>query len=463
MSVWRIGRPSDKQRQFFLARSRFVAYGGARGGGKSWAVRKKAAGLAIRYPGIRILLLRRTFPELRENHILPMRADLAGTALYRDSDKSFTFPTGSRILFGYCDGEADVLRYQGQEFDAIFLDEATQFTEFQFSTLTACLRGANPFPKRFYLTCNPGGVGHGWVKRLFIDRQYRPGERAEDYTFIPATVYDNAVLLQSDPDYLRTLKALPERQRRAWLDGCWDLFEGQYFPEFDRAVHLVRPFANTRSSVGGMSASTTAWTCWPPTGSRWTRRARAVVYREVYEGRDNGKGEDGRGHIISARPPGCGRPPGRSRSRPGSPRPTCGTAGRRPAAAPPSCSGRGGHPPHRDRQRPAGRLDGGAGVAGPPPLPRRGAAPAAADLSLLREPDPHPAGAAPRRAPARGRRPHPPRADPRARRAAGASAAGGSTPPRAAGPPAAICCGTASRCRPPPPPPPRWERGSRCG
>ncbi len=298
MRTWSIGRPNGKQRQFFLARSRFVAYGGARGGGKSWAVRKKAAGLAIRYPGIRILLLRRTFPELRENHILPMRADLEGIALYRDSDKSFSFPGGSRILFGYCDGETDVLRYQGQEFDVIFLDEATQFTEFQFSTLTACLRGANAFPKRFYLTCNPGGVGHGWVKRLFIDRRYRPGEREEDYTFIPATVYDNEVLLQNDPDYLRTLAALPERQRRAWLDGCWDLFEGQYFPEFDRAAHVIRPFAipgHWRRYVSldyGMDMLAAYWFAVDEEGG-------AVVYREVYEGRDNGLGRDGRGHIIS--------------------------------------------------------------------------------------------------------------------------------------------------------------------
>ena len=176
---WDIGKPNPRQIEFFKARARFIAYGGARGGGKSWAVRKKAAGLALSYPGAGILIVRRTFPELRENHILPMTADLAGVARYRDADKSFTFPGGSRIVFGYCSSESDVLQYQGQEYDVIFMDEATQFTEFQFTTLTACLRGANDFPKRFYLTCNPGGVGHAWVKRLFIDRRYKKTEHPE--------------------------------------------------------------------------------------------------------------------------------------------------------------------------------------------------------------------------------------------------------------------------------------------
>ena len=239
---WDIGKPNPRQIEFFKARARFIAYGGARGGGKSWAVRKKAAGLALSYNGISILILRRTFPELRENHILPMMADLMGIARYRDMDKSFTFPNGSRIVFGYCDSEADVLQYQGQEYDVIFMDEATQFTEFQFTTLTACLRGANDFPKRFYLTCNPGGVGHAWVKRLFIDRRYKKAEHPEDYVFIAANVYDNHALMAHDPDYVRMLENLPEEQRRAWLLGQWDIFEGQYFAEFDRNVHVCRPY-----------------------------------------------------------------------------------------------------------------------------------------------------------------------------------------------------------------------------
>lgn len=236
-----IGRPNGKQVAFFQARNRFIAYGGARGGGKSWAVRKKAQLMALKYAGIKLLVLRRTFPELRENHILPMMADLMGIAVYRESDKAFVFPNGSRLRFGYCDTDKDVLQYQGQEYDVIFLDEATQFTEYQFQTLTACIRGANDFPKRMYLTCNPGGVGHEWVKRLFIDRQYRRSERAEDYAFIPARVYDNHALMESDRGYVQMLENLPEDLRRAWLEGDWNVFEGQYFKEFREDVHVCEP------------------------------------------------------------------------------------------------------------------------------------------------------------------------------------------------------------------------------
>ena len=234
--------PNARQREFFLARSRFVAYGGARGGGKSWAVRKKATLMGVRYPGIRMLLLRRTFPELKENHILPLQGELKGLATYKEVDKAFSFANGSRLKFGYCDSERDVLQYQGQEYDVIFLDEATQFTEYQFNTLTACIRGANPFPKRMYLTCNPGGVGHEWVKRLFIDRDYRGSEKGEDYTFIPARVYDNRALMGQDPGYVAMLENLPEDLRRAWLEGDWNVFAGQYFTEWREDIHVCEPF-----------------------------------------------------------------------------------------------------------------------------------------------------------------------------------------------------------------------------
>ena len=242
MQIKCVGTPNPRQKEFFAARARFVAYGGARGGGKSWAVRKKAMLLALRYPGIRMLLARRTLGEVWDNHILPLQQELAGIARYRDAEKAFLFANGSRLKFGYCDSERDVLQYQGQEYDVIFLDEATQFTEFQFFTLTACLRGTAKCPRRMYLTCNPGGVGHGWVKRLFIDRDYRPGERAADYRFIPARVYDNAALVENDPGYVQMLENLPEELRRAWLEGDWNAFAGQYFKEWRREIHVLQPF-----------------------------------------------------------------------------------------------------------------------------------------------------------------------------------------------------------------------------
>lgn len=234
---------NPKQAEFFRARERYVNYGGARGGGKSWALRQKLRLLGMKFAGIRMLLLRRTFPELRENHINVLLVELKGIAKYKDSEKVFVFANGSTLKLGYCDNERDVLQYQGTEYDIIAIDEATQFTEYQFETLTACLRGANDFPKRFYLTCNPGGVGHEWVKRRFITRKYKPTEKAEEYKFIAATVFDNQILMEKDPGYVEMLNNLSDGLKQAWRDGNWDMLAGQYFTEFDRNVHVVEPFA----------------------------------------------------------------------------------------------------------------------------------------------------------------------------------------------------------------------------
>ena len=92
--------------------------------------------LALYYPNLRLLLLRQTLPELKENHLMPLQQELHGIATYRDSDKSFTFPNGSRLKLGYCDSESDIYQYQGQEYDVIAMEEATHFTEAQQQFLT---------------------------------------------------------------------------------------------------------------------------------------------------------------------------------------------------------------------------------------------------------------------------------------------------------------------------------------
>jgi phage terminase large subunit len=247
MQTLKLDNPYPKQIEFFTATSKYIAYGGARGGGKSWAARTKAVLLALNYPGIQILLLRRTLAELRENHTIPLQKLLLGIAQYKDQSKEFVFPNGSRIVLGYCAAESDVLHYQGQAYDVIFMEEATQFTEFQFQTLTESNRSSGlckeSFNPRMYFTCNPGGVGHEWVKRLFIDRQYRNKEQPEDYTFIKSLVYENKFLMENSPDYVRTLENLPEDRRKAMLYGDWDIFEGQYFGEFSRDIHVCEPFS----------------------------------------------------------------------------------------------------------------------------------------------------------------------------------------------------------------------------
>ena len=174
MTELTISPPSEKQTAFLKARTKHVGFGGARGGGKSWAVRTKAKLLALRFPGIKILIIRRTYPELLNNHINILMPELKGAARYNKSEKVFNFACGSTIKLGYCANDGDLLQYQGTEYDVIFFDEATQLTAYQMKTITACLRGVNSFPKRVYYTCNPGGVGHQYIKRIFIDRRRGP-------------------------------------------------------------------------------------------------------------------------------------------------------------------------------------------------------------------------------------------------------------------------------------------------
>lgn len=233
------GVPSKKQQEFFDCRAKYIAYGGARGGGKSWALRRKLVGLCLRYPGIKCLIVRRSYPELVGNHVHPFLSEYGALIRYSEGEKRMLFRNGSSIKLGYCSSDRDTLRYQGQEYDIIAIDEATQLSEYQYSIFSACLRGVGAFPRRIYLTCNPGGVGHAWVKRLFIDRVYREGENAEDYCFIQSLVYDNPTLMEAAPDYVKQLEALPEKLRKAWLYGLWDVFEGQFFPEFDPSFHVA--------------------------------------------------------------------------------------------------------------------------------------------------------------------------------------------------------------------------------
>jgi phage terminase large subunit len=284
-----LGIANAKQLLFYRSRALYTAYGGAKGGGKTHAVRVKAVAGAARYPGIRILILRRTYPELQQNHIEPMlRLVPTAAASYNASLRTLYFRNGSIIKFGhynsassgFAGGISAELEYQGQEYDWIFMDEATQFTERDFRYLGGCLRGTNMFPKRFYVTCNPGGVGHAWVKRLFIDRDFRAGENPDDYNFIFASAEDNTQLLKASPLYLQMLDAMPENLVRAYRHGDWNSLGGQYFTEFSPERHRAEPFdipadwTRYRSFDYGLDMLACLWIAEAPDG-------RAVVYREL--------------------------------------------------------------------------------------------------------------------------------------------------------------------------------------
>lgn len=226
-------RATKKQMAFLKSTKKHTCYGGARGGGKSWVVDLDASIKAQKYPGIRIVIVRRTLEDVRKNHIVPMRKMLMGIARFKQQDRCFVFPNGSVIEFQYYDAEKDVDHFQGIEWQIIYIEEATQMEEQWLKNIaTSCRGGPEEFPRRVLYTCNPGGPGHGYIKRLFVDRKFEDTENPDDYEFIQAKVTDNLYLMRTQPEYLGFLRALPPKLRAAWLDGEWDVFEGQFFEDF---------------------------------------------------------------------------------------------------------------------------------------------------------------------------------------------------------------------------------------
>jgi hypothetical protein len=240
--------PFPKQQQFHASPAKYRLFGGAAGPGKTKALLMEAILQAHEHPGANTLLLRRTFPELEQSLLLYFRRDVP-RELYKSFNESkhvVTWQNNSTTRFGYCQSESDVYQYQGAEFLFIGIDELTLFTLRQWQFLTSRNRCpiANSFPCMAGAT-NPGNIGHAWVKSLWIDQQPAPGmENASeydpaDYDFISARVSDNPVYA-GDESYLKTLRALPSHLRRAFLDGNWDVFAGQYFDNFDCDRHVVR-------------------------------------------------------------------------------------------------------------------------------------------------------------------------------------------------------------------------------
>ena len=278
------GIANPKQDLFLRSTAPRTAYGGARGGGKSWAMRRKLILLALKYPGLNELLMRRTLAELEGNHLRPMLKELNGYVKYVDKNKTFTFPNRSTIKLGYCDTDNDVYQYQGQEYDVIGFEEATSFTPWMLDFISTSNRSTRTdFKPRIYYTCNPGGPGHDYIKRLFIDRDFTEDEKPDDYVFIPAKLTDNAVLMARDPGYMGKLKALPEHLRRAYLDGDWDALENQYFPEFRRETHVIEPFPIPGSWRRFRAMD---WGYNDPCCVLWFAVApdnRVYVYREIYQ------------------------------------------------------------------------------------------------------------------------------------------------------------------------------------
>jgi phage terminase large subunit len=221
-----------------------VLMGGARGGGKSYVVRAREVLRRLRHKNTRGLIIRKTYPELIANHIRPFFTEYPITRQwYNKQEKTIYWPNGSTTEFSYLQSSDDVYNYQGREYEDISVDEVTQHEWETITILRASNRTTNKTIKpTMFLTGNPGGIGHGEIKRIFVDRQFRDGEREQDYAFIQSKVWDNEALMTADPEYVERLKQLPDHLRKAYLDGDWNIFSGSAFTELNRHVHIVEPF-----------------------------------------------------------------------------------------------------------------------------------------------------------------------------------------------------------------------------
>jgi len=243
------------QTDFLAAPEREVFYGGARGGGKSYAMLIDP----LRYchkAGHRALLLRRTMPELRDiiNHSQRLYSQAFPGAKWREQEKEWRFPSGAKIEFGYAENMTDALRYQGQSYTWIGIDELPQYPSPDiYNFLRSSLRSVDPtIPVYLRATGNPGNIGSQWVREMFVNpavpnttfdiKVDTPvGTKVITRRFIPAKLQDNPYLMQTD-DYYAMLASLPEIQKKQFLDGDWDAFEDSAFPEFRKDIHIVEPF-----------------------------------------------------------------------------------------------------------------------------------------------------------------------------------------------------------------------------
>ena len=222
-----------------------TGFGGAKGGGKSYSLRNIFLARRFQYERSTGVIFRKTFPELEANHIRPLFAEHPGLRTYwNESKKLITLPNGSTLQFSHCTTEMDVWLYQGREINDLGIDEAGQWSEQMFRTLLGSNRSSTPGVKaRCALTFNPGGIGHGWIKRLFIDKKYNDRERPLDYNFIQALISDNRALLENDPDYVHRLNTeTSEALRKAYLYGDWDILAGQFYSELRRDIHFIPDF-----------------------------------------------------------------------------------------------------------------------------------------------------------------------------------------------------------------------------
>ena len=278
--------PQPKQRQLSECPANEILYGGSAGPGKSHAIRHEALAWCTKIPKLHVYLFRRTYPELEKNHIIPIQSDWGNRyGFYNDGKKLYKLPNGSIIHMCHAQHEKSVMLYHGAEIHILVIDELSTFTEWQYVYLRNRVRCTLDIPAEYKgkvpgVICgsNPGGPGHEFCKRMFVDfcsieadeaaaRKVDPIANGPVYehphrrlgkiiyyglrrakrndggmlrAYIPGLLEDNQILMQKDPGYIYRVEAMPEPFRSAYLDGDWDIFIGQMF-NFNKAEHVIPP------------------------------------------------------------------------------------------------------------------------------------------------------------------------------------------------------------------------------
>lgn len=214
-----------------------VGYGGARGGGKShWGIAQAVCDDMRRFPGLKFLGLRKVGKSGREQ-VEDLRREVLHSTPHTFVNNTIELPNGSKMILGHFLNDRDIDKYLGLQYDGALIEEATQLAERKIKDIRTCVRSSKVgWRPRIYLTTNPGNIGHAWFKKLFIDPLRRKIER--ETRFVQATVYDNRFV---NPENKASLEALTGWQRRAWLEGDWDIAAGQYFTTWSHDHHVIDP------------------------------------------------------------------------------------------------------------------------------------------------------------------------------------------------------------------------------
>lgn len=238
---------TPKQSEFDRAVEKYpyTCYAGSKGSGKSAGLRLIMLKRRILYPGSTGYIFRKTYAELERNHITPLLQQFSQLQQYYSATKKGLFlPNGSQLRFAFVEHKNQLTKFQGLDTDDLAIEEAGEWQFEHFEYLDTQKRSAKEgISPRTLLTGNPGGIGHQWIKRLFVQRKFRVVENPNHYYYVRAMVEDNPFIMKNDPDYVRRLEAISnETLRRAFRYGDWDIQAGQYFSEFSRDVHVVEPF-----------------------------------------------------------------------------------------------------------------------------------------------------------------------------------------------------------------------------